>query len=222
MKQNYLARFFRVLYVTLIVLVVHTIPVCAQNNHEMTDAEVDSFLDRLSQRASEVSTISARFEQVKKMEMLKSDMVSHGRFLYAKENKVAFLYEKPGKYAMIMNGAYLKMETVSGSSKMDLSANPIMKQMQELITAVFTGSLNQSAGSYDISFSHSEEEIVASVKPRSARLQSIISIISIVFEENSADVKEISVKEGSGSTTKYRFYDQKINQIIDNEIFRIN
>ena len=85
MKQNYLARFFRVLYVTLIVLVVHTIPVCAQNNHEMTDAEVDSFLDRLSQRASEVSTISARFEQVKKMEMLKSDMVSHGRFLYAKE-----------------------------------------------------------------------------------------------------------------------------------------
>ena len=66
------------------------------------------------------------------------------------------------------------------------------------------------------------DKINASVKPKSARLQSVISIINIVFSKDSGDILEISVKEGSGGTTNYRFFEQTINQNIDNEIFRIN
>jgi outer membrane lipoprotein-sorting protein len=190
-------------------------------NGILSNTEVAVFLDVLAKRASEVTTLSARFEQVKRMEMIKGELVSHGKFLYAKENKIAFMYEKPGKYSMIMNGSYMKMVTASGTSTMNLSANPVMKQMQELITAVFTGELKESAN-YDIVFSMAADKINASVKPKSARLQSVISIINIVFSKDSGDILEISVKEGSGGTTNYRFFDQTINQNIDNEIFRIN
>jgi outer membrane lipoprotein-sorting protein len=190
-------------------------------NGILSNTEVAVFLDVLAKRASEVTTLSARFEQVKRMEMIKGELVSHGKFLYAKENKIAFMYEKPGKYSMIMNGSYMKMVTASGTSTMNLSANPVMKQMQELITAVFTGELKESAN-YDIVFSMAADKINASVKPKSARLQSVISIINIVFSKDSGDILEISVKEGSGGTTNYRFFEQTINQNIDNEIFRIN
>lgn len=219
MRQNCIGGFCRLL-LTAVVLITNINTMRSQNGI-LSNTEVAVFLDVLAKRASEVTALSARFEQVKRMEMIKGELVSHGKFLYSKENKIAFMYEKPGKYSMIMNGSYMKMVTASGTSTMNLSANPVMKQMQELITAVFTGELKESAN-YDIVFSMADDKINASVKPKSARLQSVISIINIVFSKDSGDILEISVKEGSGGTTNYRFFDQTINQNIDNEIFRIN
>ena len=219
MRQNCIGGFCRLL-LTAVVLITNINTMRSQNGI-LSNTEVAVFLDVLAKRASEVTALSARFEQVKRMEMIKGELVSHGKFLYAKENKIAFMYEKPGKYSMIMNGSYMKMVTASGTSTMNLSANPVMKQMQELITAVFTGELKESAN-YDIVFSMAADKINASVKPKSARLQSVISIINIVFSKDSGDILEISVKEGSGGTTNYRFFEQTINQNIDNEIFRIN
>lgn len=219
MRQNCTGGFCRLLLIA--VVLITNINTMRSQNGILSNTEVAVFLDVLAKRASEVTTLSARFEQVKRMEMIKGELVSHGKFLYAKENKIAFMYEKPGKYSMIMNGSYMKMVTASGTSTMNLSANPVMKQMQELITAVFTGELKESAN-YDIVFSMAADKINASVKPKSARLQSVISIINIVFSKDSGDILEISVKEGSGGTTNYRFFDQTINQNIDNEIFRIN
>ena len=220
MRQNCTGGFYRLILLTAIVLITNVNTMRSQNG-ALSDPQVAIFLDGLAKRASEVTTLSARFEQVKRMEMIKGELVSHGKFRYSKENKIAFMYEKPGKYSMIMNGSYMKMVTASGTSTMNLSANPVMKQMQELITAVFTGELKESAN-YDIVFSMAADKINASVKPKSARLQSVISIINIVFSKDSGDILEISVKEGSGGTTNYRFFDQTINQNIDNEIFRIN
>lgn len=220
MRQNCSGGFYRLILLTAIVLITNVNTMRSQNGI-LSNTEVAVFLDVLAKRASEVTALSARFEQVKRMEMIKGELVSHGKFLYSKENKIAFMYEKPGKYSMIMNGSYMKMVTASGTSTMNLSANPVMKQMQELITAVFTGELKESAN-YDIVFSMAADKINASVKPKSARLQSVISIINIVFSKDSGDILEISVKEGSGGTTNYRFFDQTINQNIDNEIFRIN
>ena len=219
MRQNCTGGFCRLL-LTAVVLITNINTMRSQNGI-LSNTEVAVFLDVLAKRASEVTALSARFEQVKRMEMIKGELVSHGKFLYSKENKIAFMYEKPGKYSMIMNGSYMKMVTASGTSTMNLSANPVMKQMQELITAVFTGELKESAN-YDIVFSMAADKINASVKPKSARLQSVISIINIVFSKDSGDILEISVKEGSGGTTNYRFFEQTINQNIDNEIFRIN
>lgn len=219
MRQNCTGGFCRLLLIA--VVLITNINTMRSQNGILSNTEVAVFLDVLAKRASEVTALSARFEQVKRMEMIKGELVSHGKFLYSKENKIAFMYEKPGKYSMIMNGSYMKMVTASGASTMNLSANPVMKQMQELITAVFTGELKESAN-YDIVFSMAADKINASVKPKSARLQSVISIINIVFSKDSGDILEISVKEGSGGTTNYRFFDQTINQNIDNEIFRIN
>lgn len=219
MRQNCTGGFCRLLLIA--VVLITSINTMRSQNGILSNTEVAVFLDVLAKRASEVTALSARFEQVKRMEMIKGELVSHGKFLYSKENKIAFMYEKPGKYSMIMNGSYMKMVTASGTSTMNLSVNPVMKQMQELITAVFTGELKESAN-YDIVFSMADDKINASVKPKSARLQSVISIINIVFSKDSGDILEISVKEGSGGTTNYRFFDQTINQNIDNEIFRIN
>ena len=219
MRQNCTGGFCRLLLIA--VVLITNINTMRSQNGILSNTEVAVFLDVLAKRASEVTALSARFEQVKRMGMIKGELVSHGKFLYSKENKIAFMYEKPGKYSMIMNGSYMKMVTASGTSTMNLSANPVMKQMQELITAVFTGELKESAN-YDIVFSMAADKINASVKPKSARLQSVISIINIVFSKDSGDILEISVKEGSGGTTNYRFFDQTINQNIDNEIFRIN
>ena len=221
MKRRFLKEFFRTVILAALSLLLSQFAF-AQTTSPMSDNDIDIFLETLSSRALSVNTISAGFRQEKKMDMLKNNMLSEGRFYYMKENKIAFMYEKPGKYSMIMNGQYLKMNTGYGSSKMDLSSNPVMKQMNDLLTAVFTGSLDRATASYDISFTYLGEEVVASVKPRSSRISAVISLIKIQFEKGSGDINEIIVTEGSGSTTKYIFFDRRINQQIANEIFTIN
>ena len=66
------------------------------------------------------------------------------------------------------------------------------------------------------------DKIFALVKPRSTRISSMVSQIKIAFNKHSGDINEIVVTEGSGSSTKYIFYNQIINQPIRNEIFTIN
>lgn len=221
MNQKYLKECYRRLSFFSLLLLLLSFNASAQSGSAMSESETDSFLKILSARTSTVSTLSANFKQTKKMEMLKNDMVSEGKFYFAKENKIAFLYEKPGRYSMVMNGSFIKMSTGTGSSKMDLSSNPVMKQINDLISAVFTGTLDKMSGNYKIDFKFSVDDAVAVVAPKSSRISGIISLIKIVFNKETGDIKEIEVTEGSGSLTKYVFFNQKINQPISNEIFNI-
>ena len=152
MNQKYLKECYRRLSFFSLLLLLLSFNASAQSGSAMSESETDSFLKILSARTSTVSTLSANFKQTKKMEMLKNDMVSEGKFYFAKENKIAFLYEKPGRYSMVMNGSFIKMSTGTGSSKMDLSSNPVMKQINDLISAVFTGTLDKMSGNYKIDF----------------------------------------------------------------------
>ena len=222
MMQKYLKECFRRLSLLSALFLSLTFTAAAQSGSAMSDSETDSFLKILSARTSSVITMSADFKQTKKMEMLKKDMVSEGKFFFAKENKIAFLYEKPGRYSMVMSGSFIKMSTASGSSKMDLSANPVMKEMNGLISGVFTGTLDKMSANYNIDFQISGEDVLAIISPKSARIAGIISLIKIVFKKGTGDIKWIEVTEGSGSLTKYLFFNQKINQPISNEIFNIN
>lgn len=105
---------------------------------------------------------------------------------------------------------------------MDLSANPVMKQMNDLISAVFTGALDNMSVNYNVDFELNGDKIFALVKPKSTRISAIVSQIKIAFNKHSGDINEIVITEGSGSSTKYIFYNQIINQPIRNEIFTIN
>ncbi|GAB1374905.1 hypothetical protein MASR1M46_17930 [Bacteroidales bacterium] len=109
-------------------------------NGMLSDTQITAFLDLLAGRASEVINLSARFEQVKRMDMIKGELVSHGKFLYSKENKVAFLYEKPAKYSMVMNGSYMKMVTAS-----DFKNEPRGKSGDEADAGTYYGCLYRRA-----------------------------------------------------------------------------
>lgn len=222
MKQEYLKKYVSIISLLSLIVLIFSIDSYAQNGNTMTVKDRESFIKILSGRAASVNTLSAEFRQTKNMEMLKNDMISEGKFFYEKSNKIAFMYERPGKYSMVMNGSFIRMSTKSGSSVMDLSANPVMKQMNDLISAVFTGALDNMSVNYNVDFELNGDKIFALVKPKSTRISAIVSQIKIAFNKHSGDINEIVITEGSGSSTKYIFYNQIINQPIRNEIFTIN
>ena len=222
MKQKYSVRNCRAYLLATAFVILLSLKGYSQSSAQISSDELKDFLHILSTRAKNVKTMSASFKQYKKMEMMKGEMLSEGKFIYSDGDKMAFLYEKPGKYSMIINGSKFKMSTASGSSKMDLSSNPVMKQMNELIQAVFTGTIDQAFSNYDITFNYNDGGISALVKPKSSRMASMIKSIYVLFDKATGEIKEITVLEGSAGTTRYLFFDQKTNVIIDNEIFAIN
>lgn len=185
----------------------------------MSEEESRAFEQLIASRSASTGSLVADFRQEKSMEILKKKMVSTGQFLYAKSDKIAFLYQKPQQYSMIINGTRLK--TVSGGkiSVMELKNNPVMKQMNELISAAFLGNFSAKSGSYKISYSKGKDVVVANVLPVSKEISSIIKRITVTFGSSGGEIREITVYEANNSTTDYIFTNHKLNSAIPDEVF---
>ncbi|PKP42123.1 MAG: hypothetical protein CVT93_05525 [Bacteroidetes bacterium HGW-Bacteroidetes-10] len=209
----------RNLYI-LLILSLTSLPAVAQSTSvPMSGGEIHSFEKLIALRAASTSTLRAEFRQEKSMEILKNKMISAGEFIYAKSDKIAFLYKKPLQYSMIISGTTLKTVTGGKARSMELKSNPVMKQMKELISATFLGNFSSSAKSYDITYTKGKDIVTALVLPASPEIKSIIKSIAITFGSTEGEIRAIKISEANNSTTDYFFTNQTLNAKIPDEIF---
>jgi len=208
----------RVLF--MLILSLSASVLAAQGNSAAMSAEESRAFEQLiASRSASTSSLVADFRQEKSMEILKDKMISTGKFIYVKSDKIAFIYQKPHSYSMIINGTRLK--TVSGgkSNVMELKNNPVMKQMKELISAAFLGNFSAKSDSYKISYTKGKDVVIANVLPVSKEISSIIKRITVTFGNTGGEIKEITVYEANSSTTDYIFTNHRLNSAIPDEVF---
>ena len=196
---------------------------CAQNDlRKLTDSEISEFDSKLKSRSETTSTLVADFRQEKSMDMLKNKMVSKGVFKYKGEDKIAFLYNQPIVYHMIINREKLRILSNGKNQIIDLKNNPVMREIRGLIAASFLGKLSQIGGTYKIDYFGNKNGVVVVIVPKNHQLSSVINEITIYFRTSDAEIEKLKIKEGSGSVTEYIFTNQRINTNLEDEDFKIN
>lgn len=210
-------------FILLLLLVFVIQDVASQNVPTLLSAnEREAFSRLLSQVASVSESISADFSQQKSIPMLKNKMVSKGVFLYKREDKIAFLYNHPAEYHMIINGDKLRLRSDGSDNTMDLKNNPVMGEVRGLISASFLGKISDSDRSYTIDYHSMQGVVIVTVTPLNKQLLSVIKKITISFNSKSADIERLRIEEGSGGYTEYIFSNQKRNIVLNDEVFRVN
>ncbi len=187
----------------------------------MSQQEISQFEMSLKNKAESTFSTEAQFTQEKNLEMLNRKMVSKGIFRYLKEDKIAFLYDTPIKYHMIINGNRLKIINNGKAQTIDLKNNPMMKEMKGLIEASFLGKLTGMDSSYKITYFQNDSKIFVFVVPSNKGVSDIIRKISVTFDKVSLDILELQLDEGAKSSTIYNFTRPKFNTIKSDESFRI-
>lgn len=188
----------------------------------LSQQEIAAFEKSLKEKSDATISLEAIFVQEKNLEMLNKKMVSKGVFRYKKEDKIAFLYDVPFKYQMIINGNKLKIVNNGKNQIVELKNNPMMKEMKGLIEASFLGRLSKMDSSYRVSYFQNGSNIVVIVLPTNKSVSDMINKITVTFDKITLDILQLKLNEGAKSTTVYYFSEPEFNTIKSDESFRIS
>lgn len=187
----------------------------------LTQQEIEEFNFYLKQKSDTTISLISKFVQEKNLEILNKKMISKGIFKFLKEDKIAFLYDFPFKYHMIINGDRLKIDNNGKNQLLDLKSNPLMKEMKILIEASFLGKLSQMGAGYRVTYLQVGSTTVVKIVPTKKAVHDLIKLITITFNRTTLDVIELRLEEGSNSVTKYLFYEPNYNTITNEQSFNI-
>lgn len=184
-------------------------------------AQVKEFENRLSQEAQTLQSIESDFTQVKYLNILDEEVISKGKFFYQKSNKICMEYAEPVNYLIVINGSQLKIVADGKKSVMSLSANRMMNQMQDMLTACMIGDLTKMAADYHLDYFENERYYLVKIKPVSKAIQAYISGMEIYLDKKDMSVHRLRLSETGANYTEYEFHNKRFNALRDETKFSI-
>ena len=98
-----------------------------------------SFKKMVRETSAKTQSISSDFTQEKHLTMMEEVLVSRGRFLFKKENKVRWEYLEPIVYAIIINQNRFIINNDGKISEFDTESNKLFKEINNMIVMAIQG-----------------------------------------------------------------------------------
>lgn len=185
----------------------------------LTDS--NEFNTRLAKEAAALQSIESDFTQQKYLDVFDETITSKGTFSYKKENMIRMDYNKPLDYLIVINSSRLKIVSDGKVNTMNLSANKMMNQMQDMLTACMVGDLLQLSSDYELSYFEDSKTYLVKIKPVNKNIRMYISGIEIQINKEDMSVDKLRLSETETNYTEYLFTNKKFNSLTDEKIFEI-
>lgn len=179
------------------------------------------FESRLAKEAQTIQSIESDFTQVKYLDILDEKVTSKGKFYYQKSGKICMEYAQPVNYLIVINDSRLKIVADGKKSTMSLSANKMMNQMQDMLTACMVGDLSNMSPGYALEYFEDAHYYLIQIKPVSKAIQAYINQIQIYLDKKDMSVHKLRLSETATNYTEYEFSDKKFNSLKDEAKFTI-
>jgi outer membrane lipoprotein-sorting protein len=190
---------------------------------------VETFTNRLRIESKKVNALQSDFVQVKHIaNMPDEDVKSSGKFSYKKDSKVMLDYQTPIKYQVVINNSLIKMAANGRESIFDVNANPIMKELQEVLAISMTGNIDALRKNHSIEYFENDTKFLLKIFPKNTLPTTALEEINIYFDKKDLSVISLILIETSKNLkskdrdyTKYDFFNKKLNVNIPDEFFEI-
>lgn len=191
----------------------------AQGMKKLT--QLQDFEKRLAEEAQTVQSIESDFTQVKYLDIFDEKVTSKGKFYYQKSNKICMEYFRPMNYLIVINGSKLKIVSDGKKNIMNLSANKMMGQMQDMLTACMIGDLSKMSSNYQLAYFEDAQFYLVKIKPVNKAVQAYITGIEIYLDKKDMSVHKLRLSETATNYTEYEFYNKKFNSLKNETKFAI-
>ena len=179
------------------------------------------FENRLAKEAQTMQSIESDFTQVKYLDILDEKVTSKGKFYYQKSGKIRMEYAQPVNYLIVINDSRLKIVSDGKKSVMSLTANKMMNQMQDMLTACMIGDLSKMSSDYKLEYFENDSYYIVKIKPVNKAIQTYISEIEIYLDKKDMSVYKLRLSETATNYTEYEFYNKRFNALKDETKFSI-
>lgn len=180
--------------------------------------DVVSFKNKLRETSAKTQSISSEFIQEKHLTMMEEVLVSRGRFLFKKKNKVRWEYFEPIVYAIIINQNRFIINNDGKISEFDTESNKLFKEINNMIVMAIQGNFVDDP-EFTASFYQNDNNYLAVLIPENELLGDILAEIKIYFSKQDIAVSEVKFIEPGDDFTKITFINRKANIEIDDDEF---
>jgi len=184
-------------------------------------SERSAYTASISKASSSLTSLQCSFTQTKQIAILSESVVSKGRLLYKKENKLSWEYLSPYPYLFTLNGDKVTIKNDKSTKQFDTRSNALFKEISLLLVNSVSGIELIDAKKFDVSFFQNAKLVQVRLTPKNKTLKSMLTTISLNFDKTTYMVQTIVLTEAMGDTTTIVFSDKKINQPIDDEKFMV-
>ena len=177
--------------------------------------------DTLQKESGKLTSVSARFTQLKDMRILARPLVSTGRFYFKAPDSVRWEYETPVQSILLMNEGLVRRYT-QGPKGLIEDAGAVLQAMNVMLSEIALwsrGRFNEST-SFAAEMKPTSESVIVLI-PRDEGLAKVITGIEVEFvPEKPGVISKITIREGSGGITTLQFSDVVINAPLNDSVFR--
>lgn len=209
----------RTVFITLLITLGAVSCAHAQTMKKLV--RMQDFNSRLAKEAQTIQSIESDFTQVKYLDILDEKVTSKGKFYYQKSDKICMEYAQPINYLIVINGARLKIVADGKKSVMSLSANKMMNQMQDMLTACMVGDLSKMSSDYKLDYFENASYYLVKIIPTNKVVQAYISGIEIYLDKKDMSVHKLRLSETGTNYTEYEFYNKQFNALKDETKFSV-
>lgn len=192
---------------------------CGFSVQAQESALLQTFTQELHLKNTKVSTIQCDFTQTRSASVFANDVVKRGRFYFVKPGNTLLAFNG-GDYIKITE-EWFEMKTGGNVSKMKVAVNPMLKNLNSLLSACMVGDFEQMSRGFEIRLESSTKEWVVVMVPVRGKSVSKVSQIELRFDRSNMSLNSLKMEEKTGDYTLYVFSNKSFNKEIDSKMFNI-
>lgn len=185
----------------------------------VANGEMQLYMARIEKASAGLTSLQCSFTQKKNISILAESVVSTGRLLFKKNDKLCWEYVSPYKYIFVLNGDKIYIKNEKSLSTFDTRSNALFKEISMLMVNSISGAGLIDEKKFEVGFYESPGIVQARLTPRNKTLKSMMSAIILNFEKKTYQVHSIEMAEPSGDNTTIIFSEVQINLPISDEKF---
>jgi outer membrane lipoprotein-sorting protein len=175
---------------------------------------------RITETASALETISSDFTQERYTSMLKEPLISMGRFIYEKPDRLYWEINKPSPTGFTVSGGKARRweGSPSEAETFRVDKEPVIKAIVEQVFAWSRADFPWLEKRYIITVMEDTKTLLKLI-PRSTQEKKYLTHLYIAFSGNWDHVSSVEVHEKGGDYTRIIFLGTLINKPLPKSIF---
>jgi outer membrane lipoprotein-sorting protein len=200
----------------LVIVLFVSLPVVGQNFNPVPNSE--KIVAELRQTSQATQSIQADFHEEKQVSFLKQPQKSTGVFYYKKEDQMRWEQKTPYSYVILINRDKLRVR--DGAKEKDMStANRMAGRIKDMMLGMVNGSFDKNS-SFTTYCMENEESYLVVLTPVNKRMKNIYEKVNLTFSKKTQRLKELTFFEKNGDKSTMRFFNEKFNLAIDDQLFQ--
>jgi outer membrane lipoprotein-sorting protein len=178
----------------------------------------DACLAAIDAAQAGTRTISARFTQTKHLSLLDEPLVSTGRFVFKRPDRMRLEIESPHPATILINGRDISIPGMSDRDRQQLAMTPMAAMFSEL-GAMFSGSATALRQHFQVAARSADGAVEVTLTPTLPEWQRMFRTIQLRFAEPALVLGSMQLDDTLGDRLDIVMRDVQRNQDVPDSLF---